>query len=80
MNKETIEIPLLKASYEELQEVICELQVERLVKDKEIERLNNIIDGLEKYLHTICIGDATFEEIGITQSILKKLKKLKEGE
>ena len=47
MNKETIEIPLLKASYEELQEVICELQVERLVKDKEIERLNNIIDKLE---------------------------------
>lgn len=43
MNKETIEIPLIKATYEELQEVICELQVERVVKDKEIKRLNNII-------------------------------------
>ena len=39
MKEETIEIPLVKATYEELQEVICELQVERIVKDKEIEQL-----------------------------------------
>ena len=29
MNKNSIEIPLVKATYEELQQVICELQVER---------------------------------------------------
>ena len=29
MSKESIEIPLVKATYEELQQVICELQVER---------------------------------------------------
>lgn len=64
MNKETIEIPLVKATYEELQQVICELQVERFIKDKEIKRLNKkyedavadyeeqkyIINELESYL------------------------------
>lgn len=48
MNKKTIEIPLRKATYEELQEVICELQVERYIKDKEIDRLNNIISETSK--------------------------------
>ena len=48
--KETIEIPLLKATWEELQEVICELQVERYVKDKEIERLHSIIKEVREYI------------------------------
>lgn len=48
-------------------------------KEKEIERLNNIIEELEKYLYTICIGEATFEERGITQSIIQRLNELKEG-
>ena len=50
MKKETIEIPLVKATYEELQQVICELQVERIVKDKEIERLSNIINKTRRIL------------------------------
>ena len=50
MNKETIEIPLVKATYEELQQVICELQVERFIKDNEIERLNNLISKYDKEL------------------------------
>ena len=33
-----------------MQEVICELQVERYIKGKEIDRLNNIISELEKYI------------------------------
>lgn len=48
MNKETIEIPLVKATYEELQQVICELQVERYIKDKEIERLNKAINEIKE--------------------------------
>ena len=76
MNKETIEIPLRKATYEELQEVICELQVERYIKDKEIDRLNNIISELEKWLNeewhkplaTIYVSD-----------VVKKLKELKDN-
>lgn len=50
MNKETIEIPLIKATYEELQQVICELQVERITKDKEIERLKEYQESYRKEL------------------------------
>lgn len=49
MNKKTIEIPLVKATYEELQQVICELQVERYkyksTLDKIKELNNKIIDS-----------------------------------
>lgn len=84
MNKETIEIPLVKATYEELQEVICELQVERIVKDQEIERLNNIINETLKELEKI--GDfyttPSGEVIHLIDKILhinKAINKLKEG-
>ena len=39
MSEEVIEIPLRKATYEELQQVICELQVERYINNKEVEQL-----------------------------------------
>ena len=88
MNKETIEIPLRKATYEELQEVICELQVERCVKDKEIDRLNNIISELEKWLeeskkygslvYSEIKEDGSFEEFIKLEEIKNKLKELKE--
>lgn len=94
MNKETIEIPLRKATYEELQEVICELQVERCVKDKEIDRLNNIISELEKWLEEQkdFLKEISFIQtlkeikmehkimISDYQNVLDKLKELKEKE
>lgn len=51
MKKETIEIPLKKATYEELQQVICELQVENYdykqrIK-KSIKKLNSAINHFE---------------------------------
>lgn len=51
MNKETIEIPLRKATYEELQQVICELQVENYdykqrIK-KSIKKLNSAVNHFE---------------------------------
>ena len=58
---------------------ICDIEDYITNLQEENKRLNNIINELEKYLRTICIGDTTFEEIGITQSILNKLKELKEG-
>ena len=47
MDKKTVVIPLVKATYEELQQAVCKLQVENFVKDKEIERLNNVMNELE---------------------------------
>lgn len=51
MKKETIEIPLKKATYEELQQVICELQVENYdykqrIK-KSIKKLNSAVNHFE---------------------------------
>lgn len=86
MSKETIEIPLVKATYEELQEVICELQVERFVKNKEIERLNNIIDELILECYNCDITFGEFKNIWkkaynkeYNSKDLDKLKELKEG-
>ena len=45
----------------------------------EMKKYKNIIDELERYMNVICM-DATFEEIGITQSILKKIKRIKRKE
>lgn len=51
MNKKIIEIPLKKATYEELQQVICELQVENYVYKqrikKVIKKLNSAINHFE---------------------------------
>ena len=49
-DKETITIPLNKVSYEDLEALTIEQQTQLFVKDKEIERLNNIINELEKWL------------------------------
>ena len=80
-SKETIEIPLVKATYEELQEVICELQAEKFVKDKEIARLNKIIDELEKCLkekQTLYGINQQAFSWGVAGDCLDKLKELKE--
>lgn len=60
MNKNSIEIPLVKATYEELQEVICELQVERykykIVLDKikaKVKDLYSYADN-EEYVDNYC--------------------------
>ena len=51
MNKENIEIPLRKATYEELQQAICELQVEKIIYKqrikKAIKKLNSAINHFE---------------------------------
>ena len=46
-------------------------------KDKEIERLNNIIDELEKYLLQLRLTDVDGKTI--VYRLLDKLKELKEG-
>ena len=51
-DKETITIPLNKVSYEDLEALTIEQQTQLFVKDKEIERLNNIIKNIEN----ICEG------------------------
>jgi len=43
---------------------------------KEIDRLNNIINGLEKYL--IEMSDRSWDDNGAYDDVLDKLKKLKE--
>ena len=47
-------------------------------KDKEIERLNNIIDELEKYMNEERINNGQIDEWTIME-IQMKLKELKEG-
>ena len=49
-DKETITIPLNKVSYEDLEALTIEQQTQLFVKDKEIERLNNIINELEEHI------------------------------
>ena len=46
----TIEIPLKKATYEDIQTLNINLQTQLFVKDKEIERLNNIIKEVREYI------------------------------
>ena len=48
-------------------------------KDKEIERLNNIIEELEKWLDNNSRHKELFECDRYYQEILNKLKELKEG-
>ena len=50
MSEEVIEIPLRKATYEELQQVICELQLERYTKNKEVEQLKEKIEKAIEYI------------------------------
>lgn len=58
-DKGTITIPLNKVSYEDLEALTIEQQTQLFVKDKEIERLNNIINELEKYLEKTIIDGGT---------------------
>ena len=54
MSEKTIEIPLRKATYEELQQVICELQVEKYIKNKEVEELKEQLENdIDRYEDTI---------------------------
>ena len=48
-------------------------------QDKEIERLNNIIDELEKWLNKIINLTHNLDEKGTCKNVLYKLKELKEG-
>lgn len=57
MSKESIEIPLVKATYEELQQVICELQVERY-------KYRFITDKIKKYINQHCVNQKVSKEVG----------------
>lgn len=59
MSKKTIEIPLVKATYEELQQVICELQVERYKYKIVLDKIKEWVlyqqksnENLEPYIST----------------------------
>ena len=52
-DKETITIPLNKVSYEDLEALTIEQQTQLFVKDKEIERLNNIINKIDEYVNKL---------------------------
>jgi len=56
-----------------------ELYKENQEKDKEIERLNNIINELEKYIASeyYCFDNESIE-FEVSKNILDKLKELKE--
>lgn len=49
MNKNSIEIPLVKATYEELQQVICELQVERYKYKTTIDKIKEYCNNRLQY-------------------------------
>ena len=48
-------------------------------KDKEIDRLNNIIDELEKWIKENNLGKYRTENVVDTDELLDKLKELKEN-
>jgi hypothetical protein len=74
------EIKRLKEEYMILQNASDEVEEE---KDKEIERLNNIIIELEKWLNDLTIlktdkfGEARFYDMVKIQAVLNKLLELK---
>lgn len=59
---------------------IVKLELENEEKDKEIERLNNIINELEKYIcqEWYCFDNESIE-FEVSKNILDKLKELKES-
>lgn len=61
-------------------EMITDLQNEIKIKNKEIERLNNIINELEKYIgqEWYCFDNESIE-FEVARNILIKLKELKES-
>lgn len=77
---EATKIELKKRTPEELVDKITELATDKIVKDKEIARLNKIIDELEKTINECSIlgeyeSNRTFIE---KDYLLNKLKELKE--
>ena len=75
-DKGTITIPLNKVSYEDLEALTIEQQTQLFVKDKEIERLKNIINELEKYLNKV-IQTSTEQEKITCSFVLQYLQELK---
>lgn len=81
----TIDIKL--KTYEQLQFEIIKLNTDIVFKNKEIDRLNNIISELEKFCKDCIVnhqiarenGDYTISDT-FFEMILDKLKKLKEKE
>ena len=77
-------IPLSKEGEEQLSiwhnniNLKIDLAKEIEKKDKEIERLNNIINELEKWLNKISELTANIDEKMTCKNILNKLKELKE--
>jgi lipid II:glycine glycyltransferase (peptidoglycan interpeptide bridge formation enzyme) len=81
INEYQEEIKRLKEEYMILQNASDEVEEE---KDKEIERLNNIINGLEKYLEEIKdrvimygIDDDTYKTTNLYRDMKNKIKELK---
>lgn len=67
------EIILKQKDYEELSQSIFDLNLKIMEKDKEIERLNNIIKRLETDLYNMYITFGEFSE-EYTENCIKKLK------
>ena len=73
----TIDIKL--KTYDELIFEITTLNTKLFLKDKEIERLNNIINELEEFILNHYIVGHTIQNASL-DDILNKLKELKESE
>ncbi len=58
---------------------IVELEIENELKDKEINRLNNIINGIDDIIKNHYIVGNTVQNSSI-DSILKEIKQLKESD
>lgn len=72
---EATKIELKKRTPEELVDKITELATDNIIKNKEIDRLNKIIDELEKYLTTNIRHSADRQVYG---NVYYKLQELKE--
>lgn len=72
---DTVKIELKKKTPEELSEKICELVTDNIIKDKEIEKLNNIINRMEEDLKEVYMTFGEFNE----EYTEKKISELKEG-
>ena len=64
---------------EEIRENETKLINELKEEEKEIDRLNNIINGLEKWIKENNLGKYRTENVVDTDELLDKLKELKEN-
>lgn len=76
MNKNSIEIPLVKATYEELQQVICELQVERYKYKKVLDKIKEYIKENACYDKDIkqCCRDLLTDECDYVLKLLEEIE------